>query len=233
MKSIKKIVAASTLAMTLLGFGFNPEPVEARGLVCFLFGCKKAVVKDTDLLYGAPPDYDRIYGKLPPTPERYNPDGPSLYGWYGNKLESIMGRSIREMIELDKRTKKRPPDAGPVDNTTDVRAILILPRGELKKAIPLEDGNTAYMFKGYFDTGGSSGIPDRQEPRAIAVPFDKYSYGVQTVYETVPGTPATPGTSAQCTTYIVADQYGKLFYWSYEGSSTGINSCSSDKRRLN
>ncbi len=228
MKSIKKIVAASTLAVTLFGLNFNAEPVEARGLACLLFGCKKTVVKDTDPLYGDPPDYDKIYGKLPTYTPRAYP-----YNWYGNSLEMIMGRDVREVIELDKRTKKRPPAAGSVDNTTRVRAILVLPAGELKKSIPLEDGNRAYMFKGEISSGGSAGIPDKQESRTISVPFDKYSYGVQTVYETVPGTPATPGISTECTTYIVADRYGKLFYWSYEGSSNDITSCSSDKRRLN
>jgi hypothetical protein len=78
MKSIKKIVAASTLAITLFGFGFNPEPVEARGLVCLLFGCKKVQDKysrETDQLYGDPPDYDSIYGKLP----SYNPNAYPYY----------------------------------------------------------------------------------------------------------------------------------------------------------
>jgi hypothetical protein len=231
MKSIKKIVAASTLTMTLLSFGFHPEPVEARGLVCFLFGCKKVQDKysrETDQLYGDPPDYDSIYGKLPP----YNPDAYP-YNWYGNSLERIMGRDVREIIELDKRTKKRPPGSWYADRKTDDRAESILPVGELKKSFPLEDGNTAYMFRGNMSSGGSAGTPDRQESRTISVPFDKYSYGVQTVYETVPGTPATPGISTECTTYIVADQYGKLFYWSYKGSSNDTTSCSSDKRRLN
>jgi hypothetical protein len=235
MKSIKKIVAVSTLAIILFGFGFNPEPVEARGLTCLLFGCQKAEHKDpreTDPLYGDPPNYDSIYGKVPPTAEDYNPNSPNPYGWYGNTLERIMGRDIRELIELDKRTNKRPPASWLADRTTVVRAILILPRGKLKKTIPLADGNTAYMFQGYFDTGGSGGTPDKKESRTISVPFDKYSYGVQTVYESVPGTPGTPGTSTDCTTYVVANRYGKLFYWSYEGNSNDINGCSSDKRRL-
>jgi hypothetical protein len=231
MKGIKKMVAASTLAMTLLGFGFNPEPVEARGLVCLLFGCKKVQDKysrETDQLYGDPPDYDSIYGKLP----SYNPDAYP-YHMYGNRLERIMGRDVREIIELDKRKNKRPPGSWYADSKTDFRAQIALPVGELKKSFPLEGGNTAYMFKGEMSSGGSAGIPDRQESQTIAVPFDKYSYGVQTVYKTIPGTPGTPGISTECTTYLVADQYGKLFYWSYEGNSDETTSCSSDKRRLN
>jgi hypothetical protein len=230
MKSIKKIVAASTLSVTLLGFGFDPKPVEARGLVCLLLGCKKAVVKDTDLLYGAPPDYDSLYGKEPPEPQDYNPNGPSPYGWYGNQLENVMGRDIREIIELDKRRYKRTFESDIADDKTLRRSAYILPFGEMEKSVLLKNGNTAYIFE-YSASTGSPGTPDRQEPRIISVPFDNYTYGAQTIYDTIPGTPATPGRYIQCTTHIVADQYGKLFYWSYRGSSKSINNCSSDERR--
>jgi hypothetical protein len=230
MKSIKKIVAASTLTVTLFSFSFNPEPVEARGLACLLFGCKKAVVKDTDPLYGDPPDYDSLYGKVPPHPERYNPDGPSPYGLYGNSLENIMGRDIREIIELDKRYRKRPPGSGSTDNKTSLRALEILPLGKLEKSVPLGNGNTAYVFKYSAGYSGSPGTPDRLEPTIAPVPFTRY--GVQTIYNNVSGNPATAGNSLECTTYIVTDQYGKLFYWSYQGTSDSKNDCSSDERRL-
>jgi hypothetical protein len=233
MKSIKKIVSASTLAMTLFCFNFNVEPVEARGLVCLLFGCKKTVVKDTDLLYGDPPDYDSLYGKEPPEPKRYDPNGPSPYGRYGNRLENIMGRDVREIIELDKRLRKRVPGYGNADNKTSSRAWGMLPLGELKKSISLEDGNTAYIFKYSAGFSGSPGTPDRQEAGIISVPLDKYTYGAQTVYNTIPGTPATASSDSHCITQLVADRNGKLFYWSYNGNVNSINDCSSDERRLN
>jgi hypothetical protein len=228
MKSIKKIVAASTLVVALFSFSFNAEPVEARGLVCLLFGCKKAVVKDTDPLYGDPPDYDSLYGIVPPDSKDYDPNSSSPHGHYGNRLESTMGRDIREIIELDRRYHKRPPGSGSTDNKTSLRALELLPLGELKRSVPLENGNTAYIFKYSAGYSGSLGIPDRIEPTIAPVPFTKY--GVQTIYKNVPGTPAISGSSLECTTYIVADQYGKLFYWSYRGTSDSRNDCSSDER---
>ncbi len=233
MKSIKKIVAVSTLVATLLGFGFNPEPVEARGLVCLLFGCKKAVVKDVDKLYGEPPDFDSLYGKEPPEPKQYDPNGPSPYGRYGNRLENTMGRDVREIIELDKRLNKRIPGYGNADNKTSSRAWGMLPLGELKKSISLEDGNTAYVFKYSAGHVGSPGTTDRQEPGIISVPFDQYTYGTQTVYNTVPGTSATASSDYHCITHLVADSNGKLFYWSYKGNVNSIDDCLSDERHLN
>ncbi|MGA7952647.1 MAG: hypothetical protein WCA07_03905 [Gloeobacterales cyanobacterium] len=191
MKSIKKIVAASTLVMTLFSFSFNVEPAKAEGLVCLLFGCKKAVVKDIDLLYGDPPDYDNLYGKEPPEPQDYNPNGPSPYGWYGNQLENIMGRDIREIIELDKRRYKRIFESGIADDKILHRSAYILPFGELEKSLRLDNRNTAYIFE-YSANIGGPGTPDKQEPRIISVPFDNYTYGTQTIYGTIPGTPATP-----------------------------------------
>jgi hypothetical protein len=234
MKSIKKIVAVSTLAITLFGFGFNPEPVEARGLVCLLFGCKKVVAKDTDPLYGDPPDYDSLYGKVPPDPERYNPAGPSPYGLYGNKLEGIMGRDIREIIELDKRYRKRSPGSGSADNKTSLRALEILPLGKLEKSIPLEDGNTAYsFFKEGSANPGNPGTPDRLEPGIISVPFDKYTYGAQTTYTHTSGTPGTaPSGYWYCKTYIIANPEGKLIHWSYKSNHDEVDLCGTDKRRI-
>jgi hypothetical protein len=231
MKSIKKIVAASTLAMTLFSFGFNVEPVEARGLVCLLFGCKKAVVKDTDLLYGEPPDFDSIYGKLPPEAKHFDPNGSSPYGWYGNLLENLMGRDIREIIELDKRYKKRVPGYGNADNKTASRVWRMMPVGELKKSIPLEDGNTAYIFKSSGGFSGSPGTPGRTVITTDGNPTSISPLGTP-ITQQIPGTPATFGSDSHCTTYIVADQYGKLFHWSFKGSSAGIDLCSSDERRL-
>jgi hypothetical protein len=232
MKSIKKIVAASTLAMTLFSFSFNVEPAKAKGLVCLLFGCKKAVVKDTDLLYGDPPDYDNLYGKVPPELQDYNPNGPSPYGRYGNRLENIMGRDIREIIELDKRLNKRVPGYGNTDNNTSSRAWVMLPLGELKKFIFLEDGITIYVFKYSVGHLAIPGTPDIQEPGIISVPFDKYTYGTQTVYKTVPGTLASANSDSHCITNLVADRNGKLFYWSYKGNVNSIDDCSSDERHL-
>ncbi len=234
MKSIKKIVAASTLVAILLGFGFNPEPVEARGLVCLLFGCKKAVVKDTDPLYGDPPDYDSLYGRVPPEPERYNPDGLNPYGLYGNKLEGIMGRDIREIIELDKRYRKRPLGSGSADNKTSLRALEILPLGKLEKSIPLEDGNTAYsFFKEGSANPGNPGTPDRLEPGIISVPFDKYTYGAQTTYTHTLGTPGTaPSGYWYCKTYIITNPEGKLIHWSYKSNHDEVDLCGTDKRRI-
>jgi hypothetical protein len=234
MKSIKKMVAASTLAATLLGFGFNPEPVEARGLVCFLFGCKKAVVKDIDKLYGEAPDFDSIYGKEPPDAQNFNPNGPSPYGRYGNKLENIMGRDVREIIELDRRYNKRVPGYGNPDTKTFFRALSILPLGELEKSIPLEDGNIAYyFFKEGSANPGNPGTPDRLEPGIISVPFDKYTYGAQTTYTTTPGTPRTaPSGYWYCKTYVIANPEGKLIHWSYKSNHDEVDLCGTDKRRI-
>jgi hypothetical protein len=229
MKSIKKIVAVSTLAITIFGFGFNPEPVEARGLACLLFGCKKAVAK-VDKLYGEPPDFDSLYGRVPKDSKDYDPNSLSPHGHYGNRLESIMGRDIGEIIELDRRWNKRPPGSGSTDNKTSLRALQILPLGELKRSVPLENGNTAYIFKYSAGYTGSPGTPGRLEPTIAPVPFTRY--GVQTIYKNVPGNAATPSSSLECITHIVADQYGKLFYWSFEGTSDSRNDCSSDERRL-
>jgi hypothetical protein len=235
MKSIKKIVAASTLAMTLFGFSFNPGPVEARGLVCLLFGCKKAVVKDTDPLYGDPPDFDKIYGEQPPKSQDFDPNGPSPYGRYGNSLESIMGRDIREIIELDRRLNKRVSGYGNADTKTFFRAVWILPEGKLIKSIPLEDGNTAYyFFKEGSANSGRPGTPDRTEPGTISVPFDKYTYGAQTTYTTIQGTPGTaPSGYWYCKTYIIANPEGKLIHWSYKSNlENKINTCGTDERRI-
>jgi hypothetical protein len=234
MKRINKIVAALTLAVFLFGFNFNVEPVEARGLICLLFGCKKTSVKDIDKLYGEAPDFDSIYGKEPPTPQNFNPNGPSPYGWYGNKLENIMGRDIREIIELDKRRNKRTPGYGSADNKTFFRAVLILPEGELEKSIPLENGNTVYyFFKEGSANPGNPGTPDRLEPGIISVPFDKYTYGSQTTYTTIPGTPGTaPSGYWYCKTYIIANPEGKLIHWLYKSNLDGIDSCGTDERRV-
>jgi hypothetical protein len=231
MKGIKKIVAASTLAITLFGFGFDHKPVEARGLVCILFGCKKAVVKDTDPLYGDPPDYDSLYGKEPPKAQDFNPNSSSPYGWYGNLLENTMGRDIREIIELDKRYNKRVPGYGNTDNKTYSRVLRILPVGKLKKTVPLEDGNTAYIFKSSGGFSGSPGTPGSTVITTDGNPTSINPLGTP-ITQQIPGTPATFGSDSHCTTYIVADQYGKLFHWSFKGSSAGIDLCSSDERRL-
>jgi hypothetical protein len=231
MKSIKKIIAASTLAAILFGVSFNAEPVEARGLACILFGCKKAVVKDTDLLYGDPPDYDSFYGKEPPKPQRYNPNRPSPYGWYGNLLENIMGRDIREITEINKRMYKRTFESGVADNKTMRRSAYILPFGKLEKSISLGNGNTAYLFKysaghmGSLETLGSTIITTDGNPTSIN------PLGTP-ITQQIPGTPAIPSSDVQCATYIVADQNGKLFYWSYKGNSDSIDECASDERRL-
>lgn len=234
MKSIKKIVAVSTLAMTLFSFGFNPEPAEARGLVCLLFGCKKTVVKDIDKLYGEAPDFDSLYGKEPPEAQDYNPNGPSPYGWYGNKLEGTIGRDIREIIELNRRRNKRVPGYGNADTKTYFRAVRLLPEGELEKAIPLDDGNTAYyFFKEGSANPGNPGTPDRLEPGVVSVPFDKYTYGTQTTYTNTPGALGTaPSGYWYCKTYIIANPEGKLIHWLYKSNLDGVNTCGTDERRV-
>jgi hypothetical protein len=231
MKSIKKIVAASTLAVTLFGFSFNAEPVEARGLICLLFGCKKAVVKDTDPLYGDPPDYDSLYGKVPPKPQHYLPNSPSPYGWYGNLLENIMGRDIREIIELNKRMYLRTFESGHADDKTMRRSAYTLPFGKIEKSISLEDGNTAYIFK---YSAGHMGSPETSGSTIITTDGNPTSINPlgTPISQQIPGTPAIPGSDVQCTTYIVTDQNGKLFYWSYKGNSDSIDECASDERRL-
>jgi hypothetical protein len=231
MKSIKKIVAVSTLAITLFGFGFNPEQVEAKGLACLLFGCKKAVVKNTDLLYGDPPDFDSLYGKVPPRPERYNPDGPSPYGWYSNLLENIMGRDIREILELNKRMYERTFESGHADDITMRRSAYTLPFGRIEKSISLGNGNIAYLFRYSAGHMGNLGTPGSTIITTDGNPTSINPLGTP-ITQQIPGTPAISSSDVQCTTYIVADQNGKLFYWSYKGNSDSIDECASDERRL-
>ncbi len=234
MKNIKKTVALSLVTISFLSFSIHAEPVKAQNfLTRLLFPREPLEKRDIDRLYGRAPDYDSLYGQEPPQAKNYSPNGPSPYGRYGNKLENIMGRDIKEILELNKRYNKRIPGYGGPDRKTFFRAAGMLPHGELKKIVQLEDGNIAYMFYDW-DSGrnGTPGTPDKTESITVMNP----STGVGGVYTyTVPGT-STPGTAPSdpwnCTTYLIADPNGKLFYWSYKGSSSGIDECSSDIRRL-
>jgi hypothetical protein len=225
MKNIKKTVAISAITISFLSFSINTEPVKAQNFLTRLL-----------FPYVKPPsavkDFDQRFGKVPPTPQDYNPNGLSPYGYYGNKLEGLMGRDAREIIELDQIVHRRPSQT-PSDTDAFFRYMRVKPFGDLEKVIRLENGNTAYMF--YDWSGGSNGTPgtpDKTESITIMNP----STGVGGVYTyTVPGTSTLPTPSrppSNCTTYIVADQNGKLIYWSYKGSSDSIDDCSSDMRRI-
>jgi hypothetical protein len=223
MKNIKKTAALSLVTISFLSFSINADSVKAQNFLTRLLVPKSpSIVKD----------FDQRFGKAPLNPQSYNPNSSSPYGYYGNMLESLMGRDVKEIIELDRIVNQRPPQTA-VDVEASSRLTNVSPYGKLKKIIRLEEDNTAYIF--YDWSRGSEGTPatpDKTESIAIMNP----STGFGGVYSyTVPGT-GTPGTDAtapwNCTTYIVADPNGKLFYWSYKGSFDNINHCSSDMRRL-
>jgi hypothetical protein len=226
MKNIKKTVTLSLVTISFLSFGIHTEPVKAQNFLTKLLFPNKSSEARIDLLYGKAPDYDTLYGKEPPTPKFYNPNSVSPYGHYGNRLENLMGRDIGEVLELNKRLNKRLPGYGNAENKTFFRAVGMLPIGKLEKTIPLEDGNIAYKFYTWGGgSNGTSGTPDQ-----MVTQYMPYGGGNSYI---VSGTPGTPSSAPwNCTTYIVADLNGKLFYWSYKGSSDSIDDCSSDMRRL-
>jgi hypothetical protein len=218
MKNIKKTAALSLVTISFLSFGIHIEPVQAQN---FLTRLLFPYVKPPSMVK----DFDKRFGKVPPKSQDYDPNSSSPYGYYGNELEGLMGRDIRELIELDRLVNKRPPQTT-ADPDTLARYWQLKPIGDLKKSIPLEDGNIAYMF--YDWGGGRNGTPGT--PDQMVTQYTPYGGGNSYIVSGTPGTPSS--VPWNCTTYLIADPNGKLFYWSYKGSSDSIDDCSSDMRRL-